>query len=196
MCRCGAWMPGRLAPLAIVAGVALNAQSPLSVKDKFEQYASHAYNPLTVPAAALMAGVDQWRDRPEGWGQGASGWGQRGVSRYGRFIIKDTIRFGADVSLGLDSHYRASDSRRVGGRIRHALAQTVIAYDGSGRATLGLPRILGAYGSGFLSNTWYPDGERSAVHALRRGSYSLLFDLPRNVFYEFWPDLKRWLRRR
>lgn len=167
-----------------------------SLEEKLNRYLHHCFSPYSLLGVVTVAGIDQWRDSPYEWGQGMEGYGQRAGSRFGRLVIKDGILFGFDAMLGLDSRYHRSTRSGLGPRLRHVLANTFVSQTRSGGRTLAVPRILGAYGSGFIAATWYPDRLATTSHSLRRGSFSLAYEVPRNLLREFWPDIRRKLRRK
>jgi hypothetical protein len=51
-------------------------------------------------------------------------------------------------------------------------------------------RFAGAYGAGFIANTWEPRSQNDAGHALERGSTALLSSVGWHIFEEFWPDIR------
>ena len=54
--------------------------------------------------------------------------------------------------------------------------------------------FLGDYGAAAVSRMWWPGRFHNASAVLFAGSSTLVIDAGINVFHEFTPDLKRWLR--
>src|SRR5689334_16054698 len=71
-----------------------STQSPASTQSKpafvfpdkherFRRYLKSTAGPLRLGWSAASAGIGQWRDSPEEWGQGAQGFGKRYASSFG-----------------------------------------------------------------------------------------------------------------
>src|ERR1041385_5838006 len=52
--------------------------------ERFKRYVKSTIGPLALARTAASAGIAQWRDSPEEWGQGAKGYGRRFASRVGQ----------------------------------------------------------------------------------------------------------------
>lgn len=168
--------------------------APKTPKEKFQQYLRDTYGPLAHLGSGLGAGWDQLRNYPPEW-DGAKGFGQRFGSRALRFTARSSIRMGLDIALDIDSHYARGDHDGFRKRTAHALSSTLVARKDEGGRTLAVPRIAAAYSTAFLQNAWYPDSRNTTGDALIPGSLNLGYDACRNLLKEFWPDIKRKLRR-
>jgi hypothetical protein len=65
-------------PIAVIP-----AYTPLSQQGRQELYLRSLVDPIAVVRSAAGAGIGQWRDKPEGWGQGGAAYAKRLVSGYG-----------------------------------------------------------------------------------------------------------------
>ena len=169
---------------------------PLSVRQKLELYARSTYGPTAFLGSAASAGVRQWLDSPPEWGQGAEGYGRRFASVAGRRTIKKTIQFGVGAALGEDPRYFRSEKAGAFPRAWHAIAHTFVVRRDDGTKTFATSRFAGAFAAGFISNTWHPERLSDTNHALSRAGLTIASDAGSNLLKEFWPDLKRVLRRR
>jgi hypothetical protein len=165
----------------------------VTLHDKFQRYYSDTYDPrqqmdffLTSAFGLAVGGADDW-------GTGPGAYMNRFSSQVGLRAVRNTIRFGFDAALGTDSHYRRSESNGFLPRLGHAMLSTVTTYKDGGGRTIGIPQIAGAYGGAFISNAWYPHTRNSTGDALLRGTSSLGFTAAKNVFREFWPEIKKLL---
>jgi hypothetical protein len=52
-------------------------------------------------------------------------------------------------------------------------------------------RLVAVSGSNFTSNAWRPDSEANTGHAVERIGLGFLGRMGKNVFDEFWPDVKQ-----
>ncbi|MBI3693800.1 MAG: hypothetical protein HY238_03025 [Acidobacteria bacterium] len=154
-------------------------------------YLSDAYGPLAFPGPAFWAAVDQARNEPFEWKQGGEGYGRRFGSKFGRNGIESTIEFGVGAIHGEDLRYRPSQRKGLLARSYDAAFQTIFPMTTRGRRTLSVARLGGAFGSGLISNAWYPDRRSNWGDGLLRGASALGGDVGVNVFREFWPDIKK-----
>src|SRR5215213_9597308 len=58
---------------------------------RFRRYVKSMVGPFRLGRTAFSAGINQWRDNPEEWEQGASGYGKRFASSFGRNVIRQTV---------------------------------------------------------------------------------------------------------
>src|SRR5580658_9466793 len=67
-------------------------QSPewhrLSVEEKLRYDARHLFDIDNLIYAAIGAGLDQLRDRPDQWGQGGGAYAERYASHVGQYLIQ------------------------------------------------------------------------------------------------------------
>ncbi len=164
---------------------------PLTMGKRVKIYAWEACGPQTFAGVALSAAFDQWRNEPPEWRQGGEGFGRRYGSWFGRNAIKETIQFGVAAVDGEDTRYRPSRRKDLLGRSYDAAVQTMFPYTTRGGRTLAVSRLAGAFGSGFISDAWYPDSRTNPGDAAARGATLLSGDVLNNLLYEFWPDIKK-----
>ncbi len=162
--------------------------------EKVAEY-KKSLSPEALLQCALQSALRQSLDFSGRWGDGPEAYGARMGSGIARSFVKNSIRMGLDTAMGLDSRYRPSPTSGFWNRLEHSLASTVLAYKDSGGRTLGIPTLASAYGSAFAANAWYPRMANSPQDALMRGTTSLGWTAGKNVFREFWPDIKRALGR-
>ena len=144
-------------------------------------------NPWTIVGPAISAGVNQARNQPSGFYQGAEGYADRFGSAVGRDVIGKTISFGFAAVDREDPRYFREQGRSAWVRIGHAMASTFVSPTAGGRRIPAFSHFAGAYGAAFISNVWYPDNQADAEHALRRGSISLGVGVGLNLLREFVP---------
>ena len=139
---------------------------------------------FSLLSAGMSAGIDQWRDYPEEWEQGASGYGKRFASSFGRISIQQTVIYGLDTAMHLDTGFRKSSRKGFLKRMTDALAENITSRTRTGKRVISLPRISGAYASGIIAETWYP-GRYDYKDALRIGTRSFLSGFGVNLIREF-----------
>jgi hypothetical protein len=167
----------------------------LTFEEKFHYYLRHSYSPAAFTKALFGTGILQAWDKPTEWGQGMQGFGHRYGSSMAQHAVKKTIEFG--VGAALRENPRRLKSGRVGfwPRTAFAITRTYIAEKDAGGQGIAYGRIAGTLGGGLISRAWQPERNSSVWNGFRAAGQSAAVDLGLNVLREFWPDIKRLLRR-
>jgi len=156
-----------------------------TARKRFDRYVSSTIGPMRLLRTGVSAGLDQWRDEPEEWGQGAKGYGRRFASSLGRNAIQQTVTYGLDEAMGLDSGFEKSKREGFFPRMKDALLQTVTSRTKSGKRVFSVPRLAGVYAGGIIpAETWYPE-RYSYKDGLRHGTKTLLTGFGINLMREF-----------
>ena len=159
----------------------------LTFGERVHIYGRSVFNPETIIGPAISSGINQWRNQPPGFGQGAEGYGDRFGSAIGRTVISKTITFGFAAIDGEDPRYFPLKNGSGWGRTRHAFVSAFVSPTASGRHIPAFSHFAGAYGAAFISNAWYPDNQATAAFAARRGSISMGVSIGLNLLREFVP---------
>src|SRR6266545_681327 len=145
-------------------------------RERFNRYVKSTVGPVSLARSAISAGIDQWLDHPVEWGQGASGYGKRYASAFGRNGIQQTVTYGLDAALGLDTGFKKSERNGFFPRMKDALAGNIMSRTRTGKRVISAPRLAGVYAGGIIpAETWYPsrynykDGLRMGTHSLVTG---------------------------
>jgi len=178
-----------------VAGMAQSADS-LTVESKLRYHANAAYSPWSMAESVAYAGILQELDTPKEWGQGGDAYAKRLASTLASSGIHSTLAFGLDSTLHQDPRYFRSRDTGFLRRTAHAFRGTILTRTDRGGETLSTWRLGSDYGAAFLANQWYPARLNTARQGAINGSLRLGFDFASNLGIEFWPDIRRWVRRR
>ena len=191
--------------VSLVATLSVYSQQPTKDKDKdpaktqtttqdyvfptsherFKRYVKSTIGPLALARTAASAGISQWRDSPEEWGQGAKGYGRRLASGVGQNAIQQTVTYGLDEAMGLDTGFQRSKREGFFPRFKDALIQNVTSRTKSGDRVISVPRFAGVYTGAIVAReTWYPD-RYNYKDGLRSGTTSLLTGFGINLVREF-----------
>lgn len=101
--------------------------------ERMDDYLERTVGIESLFNAAALAGLDQARDKPEGWRQGGSGYGQRLVSRMARIAIGNTLQLGVEAVLHEDSRYTPSERTGVQPRLADSLLHSFLIKTPNGR---------------------------------------------------------------
>jgi hypothetical protein len=153
--------------------------------ERFKRYLKSTVGPLRLGSSAASAGIEQWQDSPEEWGQGAQGFGKRYTSSLGSNAIQQTVTYGLDTALHLDTGFQKSNRDGFFPRFKDALLQNVTSRTTTGKRVISVPKFAGAYAGGIIPRvTWYPD-RYSYKDGIRSGTKSLLEGFGVNLVREF-----------
>lgn len=153
--------------------------------ERFKRYVKDTVGPMRLLRTGAAAGIQQWQDSPEEWGQGMKGYGKRFASGMGRNAIQQTVTYGLDSALQLDTGFQRSRREGFFPRLKDALLQNVTSRNKSGNRVISAPRFAGVYtGSIIAAETWYPE-RYSYKDGLRQGTTTLLTGFGINVVREF-----------
>ena len=169
---------------------------PLSIEKKLKYHATRTVEPGVLLRAAIAAGEQQMRNAPPEWGQGPVAYGQRYASSMASNALQNGLAFGLDAALHEDPRFYRLGKYGMWRRTRSALMQTLICRDDRGDNTIAVWRVGSAFGSSAISTAWRPNSEDQFSDFMIRGAVTLAIDTGSNVFREFWPDIKKLLRRK
>ncbi len=154
-------------------------------RERFNRYAKSTVGPFSLIYTGVYAGLDQWGDNPEEWEQGASGYGKRYASIFGRNAIQQSVIYGLDTALGLDTGFKKSTRSGFFPRVKDALAANITSRTKSGKRVISVPRIAGVYTGAIIQReAWFPE-RYSYKDGLRSGTRSLLTGFGLNLVREF-----------
>ena len=162
----------------------------LGLAERLHIYEHSITNVDSLLDPAFAAAVNQARNEPPEWGQGATGYADRFASGYGRVLISRTIRFGVAALDHEDPRFHPSNETGFLQRVESATFHVFVVPTDRGSQIPAFSRFAGIYGAAFISNAWYPTSRANTTHALLRGTTALSATVGWNVFREFWPDIK------
>jgi hypothetical protein len=155
--------------------------------ERWNDYFRRTVNPFSLVSSAASAGLGQWRDRPEEWGQGGAGYGRRYASAVGSHVVKETLMFGVSAALHEDNRYVISADRTTRGRIVNAIEGVVYARRDDGSRRVSISRFSAYAGAFLISRTWQPASSDSPKGVVLNMGMSFGLSVGMNVVREFWP---------
>jgi hypothetical protein len=164
---------------------------PLTSGQKFK-LAVQYLNPYTFAFVAAEAGVNQARNSPREYGQGAEGYGKRYGAGFADGLTDGIFVTGVYPSLLRQDprYYRLGDggfSHRTG----YAVSRILVTRQDSGRKAFNFSEILGSFSSAALAVTYYPKSQRDFPDVAERAGVQFAFDAGFNVLKEFYPEIER-----
>jgi len=169
---------------------------PWSTKDKFHLLLNKTYSPYTVAGTAFNATWAQMTGQWYQYGGGMQGWGKRFgatlADTEGRALIQS---FALSSVLRQDPRYFHSFKKGLIPRAWYAGTRVLVTRNDQGQSTLNTSELLGALFASSLENAYYPSSDRGFNQTMTRYIGAIGSDATTNLLREFWPDIRRILRR-
>ncbi len=169
--------------------VAPEEPSQLTEAKRFHLYLLSAGGPIPILGEAIGAGVSQWENSPEEWGQGWNAYGKRFGSNLAYNGIRQTITYGTSVVLHEDNRYFASHKNGFWARTGYAALSTVVAEHPDGRRAFSVSAVSGVIGASALSSIWGPASFKGFGNIAGNAGLSFVTTAGFNIVREFLPDI-------
>ena len=170
---------------------------PLKTSQKLKVEARTSFDYVEYPWYAVLAGISQAEDSERGYGQGAAGYGKR----YGAAFADGTIEnfmTGAILPslLREDPRFYQMSEGRFWHRTGYAISRIFVTRTDAGREDFNYSEIVGsALSAGISTFSYHPRADRNWENAASVWGSMVGYDTITIVVKEFWPDIRRKLRR-
>lgn len=165
---------------------------PLTVEQKLHLFVKGTFDPFQEVAVGFQAGISQANDEFPEYGQGAKGYAKRyGAAMADGVSSQFFSNFLYPVLLKEDPRYFRSGEGPVRRRLLYSLAQEFVCHTDKGGRSFNWSNVLGAFSTGGLSNTYYPQSDRGFQLTMSRSGIALLYGSAGGLIEEFWPDIQR-----
>jgi hypothetical protein len=132
---------------------------------------------------------------PEEWGRTASGFGKRYAAREADVALSNTIEAGLGAIWGEDPRYIPAPRGPVRSRVLYAMKTVMLAQRRDGHLAPAWGRYAGNTVNNLIENTWLPPSVTTAGQTALRSANGFLGRLLGNLWEEFWPDVRKRLRK-
>jgi hypothetical protein len=170
--------------------------APLSTKTKFEFSAKTMTDPVTVSFLGVIALMGQARDSDPSYGQGMKGYAKRYGTVYANTAIGTVMTSSVfPTLLHQDPRYYQLGNGRIWRRTLYAVSQILVTRADSGKPQFNYSEIVGNAVAAGISNTYLPQSQRTLGNTISVWGSDIMLNALCNVAKEFWPDLRRKLRK-
>lgn len=152
---------------------------------RFKKYVNRTIGPTAFISPIISATFRQIRNSPEEWGGKYPGFARRVGDSVGRNLIKQTITYGLDEALKLDSNYYKSQQKSFKSKFSNAVLSSFTARNERGKRVIGVPTIVGTYSSSIIANEVWMPKRFNYKDGLKNGSISFLTRMGFNLVKEF-----------
>jgi hypothetical protein len=170
---------------------------PLSAGEKFKIVARGSFDYVEYPWYGFLAAVSQAANSEPGYGQGWAGYGKRYGAAFGDGTIEN-FWTGAILPsiLRQDPRFYQSGQGGFWHRTGYAVSRIFITRTDSGGETFNVSEVFGAaISAGISTYTYHPRSDRNLGNAASVWGSSVGYDTITLVVKEFWPDIRRKLRK-
>lgn len=171
---------------------------PLTTKEKFQEWAQGAYDPLGFGVSGFEAATLEHSSTDGfcGYGPGWAGYGKC----FGSLELDANVSsfigdFAFTSLLHQDPRYFRLGQGSFGRRVWYAVSRVFVTYNDSGRTVFYSSALSGTAIAAGLSNLYYPQQDRGVGHTMSRVALDLGNTALYNAAAEFWPDIHRKLHR-
>ena len=169
---------------------------PLTVKDKFKLTADSMFDPVTFPFIGLEALISQAQNSDPEYGQGLKGYGARYGTAYGDALFGTTMTTSVFPSLlHQDPRYFQLGSGSITHRSLYSVSRIFWTRNDDGNHGFNYSEIVGNLVAAGISNAYHPAQERTISNTMSVWGTDIMWDAVSNVAKEFWPDIRRKLRK-
>lgn len=170
--------------------------APLTAKTKFELSAKTMSDPVTISFLGVIALLGQARNSNPSYGQGLQGYAKRYGTVYadtGIGTLMTTSVF--PTILHQDPRYFQRGSGGAWRRAVYSVRQIFVTRSDSGKAQFNYSEIVGNAVAAGISNAYHPQNQRTLSNTLSVWGTDMMLNAICNVAKEFWPDLRRKIRK-
>ncbi|HTU48151.1 MAG TPA: metallophosphoesterase [Bryobacteraceae bacterium] len=163
---------------------------PLTVDQKWQNFASETASPLTLGAGVFNGGASYLTNTDPKYGRNRGGFGEDVAASIADIASQN---FFADFLLASAFHEDPRYSRRGPGpslvdRAEYAISRSVLIRTDTGGTSFNWSNVLGTGMSAALSNAYYPPASRGASSTFTHIGLSIMGTGLAKLAPEFWPD--------
>jgi len=171
---------------------------PLTTGQKFKVVARGSFDPVIVVWYGALAGISQAENSEPGYGQGAQGYGKRYGAAFADGTIENFMTAAVFPSvLRQDPRFFQSGHGGFVHRTAYAVSRIFVTRMDSGSQQFNFSEIFGSAASAAISTySYHPKGDRTVANTASVWGTQVGYDTITFVVKEFWPDIRRKLRKK
>jgi hypothetical protein len=169
---------------------------PLRAKRKFELSAKTMTDPVTISFLGAIALLGQARNSDPSYQQGLQGYAKRYATVYADSGIGTLMTASVfPTILHQDPRYFQRGSGSTWRRAMYSVSQIFVTRGDSGKAQFNYSEVVGNVVAAGISNTYRPESQRTLSNTFSVWGTDMMLNALCNVAKEFWPDLRRKIRK-
>jgi hypothetical protein len=175
-----------------------NQVPPLTTGQKFKVVARSSFDYVQYPWYGFLAGISQAENSEPGYGQGAAGYGKRYGAAWADGTIENFMTSAVFPSLlRQDPRFFQSGKGSFWHRTGYAMSRVIITRTDAGHSQANYSEIIGsALSAGISTYSYHPSADRTVRNSLSVWGSQVGYDTLTYVVKEFWPDIRRKIRKK
>jgi len=170
---------------------------PLSTSTKYKLVARGSFDPAEFAFVGFVALIGQAKNSDPSYGQGMSDYAKRYGENFanqgiGNFMVEAVF----PSLIHQDPRYFQLGKGRFLHRAGYAVSRIFIARTDSGHQRFNYSEFAGNAVTAGISNLYSPAQNRSVSDTFTTLGTQIMWDTVANEMKEFWPDLRRWIKRK
>jgi hypothetical protein len=154
-------------------------------EERLKKFVNRTIGPTAFISPVISATFRQFRNSPEEWGGKSEGFVRRVGDSVGRNLIRQSVTYGLDEALKLDSNFYKSQKKDFKSKFSNAVLSPFTARNARGKRVIGVPTIVGTYSSQIIANEVWMPKRFDYKDGLRAGSISFATRIGFNLIREF-----------
>lgn len=170
----------------------------LTSEQKFNVVARSSFDSVEYPWYGALSGISQAQNSEPGYGQGAAGYGKRYGAAFGDGTIEN-FWTGAILPsvLHQDPRYYQLGKGGFWHRTGYAISRILVTRSDSGDNQFNSSEVFGSMISASISTySYHPQADRTLRNTASVWGSQIGYDTLTIVVKEFWPDIRRKLRKK
>ena len=159
-------------------------------------FAESTVGPPSLLGGVISAGWGTLFNSPREYEPHWGGFGKRYGMRLTGVSTGNAIEAGLGALWGEDPRYPRAAGQPFKSRVTNIIKMTFLAPNRNGGLRPAYARYIAISGNNFLSNTWRADSEATNGRAGLRTLFGFLGRMSSNAFAEFWPDVRKRIRKK
>ena len=171
---------------------------PLTVGQKFWVVTRGSFDYILIPWYGFLAGLSQAENSEPGYGQGAQGYGKRYGASFADGTIENYLTGAVLPSiLRQDPRFFQSSEGGFWHRTGYAVSRIFVTRTDSGNEQFNYSEIVGSAMAAAISTySYHPRADRTLSNTASVWGSEVGYDTITIVVKEFWPDIRRKLRKK
>ena len=171
---------------------------PLTAGQKFKVVARSSFDYVQYPWYGFLAGISQAENSEPGYGQGAAGYGKRFGASTADGTLENFLTSAVFPSLlRQDPRFFQSGRGSFLHRTGYAVSRVIVTRTDSGHSQVNYSEIFGsALGAGISTYSYHPHADKTLRNSAKVWGSQVGYDTITYVVKEFWPDIRRKIRKK
>jgi len=175
-----------------------NQVKPLTTGQKYKVVARGSFDYVLYPWYGFLSGISQAENSEAGYGQGAQGYGKRFGASMADGTIENFVTSAVLPSLlHQDPRFFQSGHGGFWHRGWYAFTRIIVTRGDNGREQFNYSEVFGsAFAAGVSTYSYHPHEDKTLSNTAKVWGTQIGYDALTYVVREFWPDIRRKIRKR